>query len=69
MYYYMIKSIDGYGNTICTSIIETQSENRNPDYTASTKEENEIALDKMWDGNMWVEDVNAESKAKGEQQK
>ena len=60
MIYYLVLKTDEYGNDICTSTIETQSENDNPDYRASSKSENEIALGKMWNGTEWVEITEGE---------
>ena len=55
MFYYKIVRKNEGGDDVCTSVIMTESENKNPEYQKATKEEFENALNKKLIKGKWVE--------------
>ena len=55
MFYYKIVKKNEGGDDVCTSVIMTESKNKNPEYQKATKEEFENALNKKLVKGKWVE--------------
>ena len=55
MFYYKIVKKNEDGDDVCTSVIMTESKNKNPEYQKATKEEFENALNKKLIKGKWVE--------------
>ncbi len=55
MFYYKIVKENENQELICTSVIMTESENKNPEYQASTEEEFKTICNKKYVNGEWVD--------------